>query len=57
MTRYPLLDEDSDTYHSLVEHHRRELVTRGVTTLPGLVTQQAISQAVKVIEIMTSYLS
>ena len=58
LDKYPLLYEDSDQYQGLVDHHRRDLASRGVTTLPGLVTQQAINQAVKVITIMmTSCLS
>ena len=48
MTRYPLLDPESVRYQDLVTRHRQELVSSGVTTLPGLVTQEALDIAVKV---------
>ena len=48
LDKYPLLDQDSSRYNSLVDQHRQDLASRGATTLPGLVTQEAITRAVEV---------
>ena len=42
LERYPLFEAESEKYRDLVSKHRGELARRGVTTLPGLVTQQAL---------------
>ena len=50
LEKYPLLEAESDKYRDLVSKHRGELAMRGVTTLPGLVTQQALQEAIKEVE-------
>ena len=47
---YPLFEAESAEYRDLVTKHRGELARRGVTTLPGLVTQQALQEAIREVE-------
>ena len=50
LEKYPLFEAESEKYRDLVSKHRGELARRGVTTLPGLVTQQALQEAIKEVE-------
>merc|ERR1711973_607523 len=47
LVRYPLLEPDSIGYKELVAFHKQDLEARGVTTLPGLVINSALQEAVQ----------
>jgi len=50
LVRYPLLEPDSIGYKELVAFHKQDLEARGVTTLPGLVINSALQEAVQEVE-------
>ena len=50
LARYPLLSPSSSAYKDLVTLHQSRLAENGVTTLPGLVTSQALDTAVQEVE-------
>ena len=50
MTKYPIYEPESAAYKDLVDYHRKQLKTYGVTTLPGLMKEDAIAIAVEEIE-------
>ena len=50
LARYPLLSPSSSAYQDLVTLHQSRLKENGVTTLPGLVTSQALDTAVQEVE-------
>jgi len=50
LQEYPINQPTSDKYQDLVRFHKEQLEQNGVTTLPGLVTKEAIDKAVKEVE-------
>ena len=47
---YPINQPHSDRYRDLVKFHQEQLLQNGVTTLPGLVTKEALDETVKEVE-------
>lgn len=47
LSTYPIHQPDSVLYCDLVKYHQGQLASHGVTTLPELITRQAIAEAVQ----------
>jgi len=51
LSAYPIHQPESDLYKDLVRFHQDQLQQNGVTTLPELITKEAIDEAVKEVEL------
>ena len=47
---YPIHQPESEKYQILVRYHQDQLKINGVTTLPEMITKEAITEAVKEVE-------
>ena len=47
LSAYPIHQPESEKYQNLVRYHQDQLQINGVTTLPELITKEAITEAAK----------